>query len=61
MRWSHPEHMDTRKRKGFLWLPKRIGTVTKWLEYATWVDSYKGFAAPRCWKADYWTTTDDAR
>ena len=33
---SRPEGGDSRTKKGFLFLPKRIGNETRWLEFATW-------------------------
>jgi hypothetical protein len=40
MRWVKPEYGDTRDREGFLFLPKRIGLETRWLEKASWEEEY---------------------
>ena len=31
-----PKAGTKRERKGYLWLPKRIGLETRWLEVAVW-------------------------
>lgn len=48
MRWEHnePELGDMRWRSGFLFFPRRIKTITRWLEFATYeqiYDNYNGW------------------
>ncbi len=43
MKWKHnspPEVGDIRNRAGFLFMPRRIGDETRWLEYAEWSEVY---------------------
>ncbi len=44
MRWTHktPKCGDYRFIRGFLFLPKRIGNETRWLEFALWEEHYGG-------------------
>jgi hypothetical protein len=46
MRWTHPtppKKGDTRTVTAFLWWPMRIGSQSRWLEKATWMET-----AQRC-------------
>lgn len=45
MRWSSPKHLDTRIRSGFLFTPKRIGKETRWLEHATWLETFHEYGS----------------
>lgn len=48
MRWSdikkskqsNIKNGTIRSRKGFLFLPKKIGHITRWLEYAKWSEQF---------------------
>lgn len=43
MRWiigPYPEFGETRIKKGFLFLPKRVDNELRWLEKATWMERY---------------------
>jgi hypothetical protein len=43
MRWTHPtppKKGDTRTVTAFLWWPKRVGQETRWLETATWQETW---------------------
>lgn len=53
MRFSHhiPIEGEERFRKRFLWLPKRIGEETRWLELGRWHEVY----SERRWKGEeFW-------
>ena len=55
MKWTKPSHGDTRAKVKFLWLPKRIGKVTRWLEFAEWEDRYEGgYGYDDKWKSKKW-------
>ena len=43
MKWldrSLPNNGEKRTRKAFLFLPKKIGEETRWLEFAKWLEHY---------------------
>jgi hypothetical protein len=40
MRWKVSVPGNRRRRRGFLLLPKRIGSKVRWLERATWSEVY---------------------
>ena len=42
MRKKDPEYGSTRIRKGFLFLPKHIDKEWRWLELASWLQTYDG-------------------
>lgn len=48
MQWNSkpPKTGDKRKVTRFLFLPKTIKGVTRWLTHATWIEKYKDAAAP---------------
>ena len=48
MRWNNAlySHGNIRRRTAFLWLPKRIGAVTRWLERATWEERFVSLDEP---------------
>lgn len=52
---TKPESFTYRKRSGFLFLPKKIGMETRWLEFAKWkeyfIDSSTGQGG---WHVDSW-------
>ena len=39
-----PRDGEYRISSGFLWFPKTIGSQTRWLEYAKWLECYLKFA-----------------
>jgi hypothetical protein len=41
MKWIDPKPGDERIVSGFLWLPKTIGGVTRWLERAEWRQEFR--------------------
>jgi len=48
MKWSdikkvkrYPKDGSLREKTSFLFLPKKIGHETRWLEVATWVEEFK--------------------
>lgn len=43
MRWTKPLNKDLRRRRAFLWRPKRIGREVRWLEWAEWTEQYTRF------------------
>ena len=43
MKWIEPNNGDVKTKVRFLWWPKKIGRVTKWLEFAEWEKRYNGF------------------
>ena len=40
MRWIRPEHGETRTVTRFLLIPLTIGKETRWLERATWEETW---------------------
>lgn len=54
MRWfkmSHdPDYGTIRARSKFLWLPLTIGSESRWLERATWMEKWSLGA----WFGDHW-------
>lgn len=58
MRWKRPRHESERTVTAFLWLPKRIGDETRWLERATWLERYdaEAYVMPgeTCWIERAW-------
>ena len=45
MRFTNPNHGDVRKKKAFLFFPKKMKTkqgvtITRWLEFAEWKQEY---------------------
>jgi hypothetical protein len=44
MRWYEkpkPQEDDTRTRDGFLWWPCHLSGETRWLEWASWLETYQ--------------------
>jgi len=57
VRWNktvRPNVGDTRNKRAFLWLPKSINGVTKWLEFASWEDRY--YTYEECYDIDRYYT-----
>ena len=55
MKWTKPSMGDTRKRQGFLFLPKGNLEI-RWLEYAKWVETY---SITNGWTFCFWDDGDD--
>lgn len=49
---TKPKGGDTRIKSGFLWFPKIIQNEIRWLEYATWHETY--YQSVPYWDADKW-------
>jgi|APSaa5957512622_1039677.scaffolds.fasta_scaffold23328_5 hypothetical protein len=54
MRWRHtppPPSVEgaKRTREGFLWLPRRIGDETRWMEPARWEQEVGKLYKGECW------------
>ena len=57
MRWKSYVEGDKRTRSGFLWFPKTIEGVTRWLERAEWEEQYIMTCLPLgylYWYAQHW-------
>jgi len=66
MKWTKPTSGDIRIKEGFLIFPKelqdelRMNVVTKWMEWASWVECYTlvGYSvngqSVYKWKPIYW-------
>ena len=60
MRWMKTELHDTRRRSGFLLLPKCIRKQWRWLEMATWSEAYRNVWSEffrrthKKWVGTYW-------
>lgn len=57
MRWGNrprAEQRHYRLRGGFMWLPKRIGEETRWLECAVWSERYFTGIRSCAWIAEEW-------
>ena len=56
-RYSH-EIGETRRRKGFLWIPRQAGRDIRWLEIAEWeeVIVYKPGNIGGVWETTKWLT-----
>jgi hypothetical protein len=60
---EYPETEDTRIKKGFLWLPKLADSEWRWLEIATWEETYVAGIDPGGppvwgWEATRWIEGD---
>lgn len=49
-----PNPGDVRIRKKFLWFPKVIGNVGRWLEIAEWKESYDIYYTGSSWEPREW-------
>ncbi len=59
MKWTHPKFRDTRQQASFLWLPKRIGHLTRWLEFACWREEYRELRVGAAWIPTHWVRTEE--
>lgn len=62
MRYKDPNPHDTRIKKRFLILPKKINGETRWLEFATWEESYcheKYYSRTIKWNVIRWIDNDN--
>lgn len=50
------ERCATRTRSMFLWLPRRIGSEVRWLEYAYWREQHYQYMHAHYWVPIYWLT-----
>ena len=46
MKWNNPREGDRRTITRFLFLPRRIGYETRWLEWAKIIQEFCGFYGP---------------
>lgn len=49
MRWIEPKDMARRTRRGFLFLPMKLGRETRWLEWTAWWEIHDGAWRPYAW------------
>lgn len=54
MKWIEPSNYDKRTKVKFLWWPKKINKVTKWLEFAEWDERYERYGNGSKWISKNW-------
>jgi len=57
MRWKRTPHLKYgthRTRTAFLWLPKNIHREVRWLQWATWQETFYYTARYEFWYPDRW-------
>jgi hypothetical protein len=59
VRFKHPKDRTIRIKKRFLFLPRRINGITKWLEIAKWEEIYRSFVDTGWWESACWIEEKD--
>lgn len=59
MRWKQPKVGERRTRAGFLWWPRKINRITRWLERAKWEERVIRYDFTTRWRPERWLDIDD--